>query len=572
MKKKTIADLLLVCTIIAFPLLSGGQNKPLSGKEIKMLHHEVPDNKFVPYPTGNLKTSPAYRYKGTSVTTVQVNVDAQGNNIVGDAANEPSIAIDPTNPNNIVIGWRQFNTILSNFRQAGYGYSTDAGETWTFPGVIDEGTFRSDPVLGSDIEGNFYYNSLTSNNYGFLCRVFKSFDGGAGWNSGADAFGGDKQWMIIDKSGGEGTGNIYSSWSSFYSSCAPGFFTRSTTGGSSFEDCSQVTGYPYWATMAIGPEGELYIGGVSETQTDGIVVSKSTNAKTPGSIVDWDFYQHIVMDGYLTVQTPINPVGLLGQVSIGVDCSNGPGRGNVYVLASMSRISNNDPADVMFAKSTDGGLSWSDPVRINTDPQTYHYQWFGTMSVSPDGRIDVIWLDTRDDPAEMFKSALYYCYSYDLGITWSDNERISDLFDPQVGYPQQEKMGDYFDMTSDDTGANLAWANTFNGEQDVYYSRIIPDASGFGELAKNDQSISVVVYPNPVKEQATVRYKTSRDGKVRITLCNIFGEEVLSLLEKNQPAGTYTLDIPVVSVPAGYYFCRLTAGSVTKTCRIVKTR
>jgi hypothetical protein len=33
-------------------------------------------------------------------------------------------------------------------------------------------------------------------------------------------------------------------------------------------------------------------------------------------------------------------------------------------------------------------------------------------------------------------------------------------------------MGDYFDMVSDNNGASLAWAATFNNEQDVYYSYI----------------------------------------------------------------------------------------------------
>jgi hypothetical protein len=47
----------------------------------------------------------------------QVNVNAQGQNIPGDAANEPSICIDPTHPNLMAIGWRQFDTTNSNFRQ-----------------------------------------------------------------------------------------------------------------------------------------------------------------------------------------------------------------------------------------------------------------------------------------------------------------------------------------------------------------------------------------------------------------------------------------------------------------------
>ena len=80
-------------------------------------------------------------------TSVQVNVDALGNNIPGDAANEPSIAVDPTAPGRLVIGWRQFDTVASNFRQAGWAYSHDGGHTWTFPGVLEPGEFSSDPVL-----------------------------------------------------------------------------------------------------------------------------------------------------------------------------------------------------------------------------------------------------------------------------------------------------------------------------------------------------------------------------------------------------------------------------------------
>ena len=96
-------------------------------------------------------------------SAVQVNVDALGGNILGDAANEPSIAIDPTNPMRMAIGWRQFDTVASNFRQAGIAYSTDGGATWTFPGVLDPGQFRSDPVsCPSIVQGNFYYSSLSS--------------------------------------------------------------------------------------------------------------------------------------------------------------------------------------------------------------------------------------------------------------------------------------------------------------------------------------------------------------------------------------------------------------------------
>ena len=66
----------------------------------------------------------------------QVNVDSNGQNIVGDAANEPSICLDPTNPMTMTIGWRQFDSVKSNFRQAGWAYTTNGGISWTFPGVF----------------------------------------------------------------------------------------------------------------------------------------------------------------------------------------------------------------------------------------------------------------------------------------------------------------------------------------------------------------------------------------------------------------------------------------------------
>lgn len=401
-----------------------------------------------------------------NITTVQVNVDENGLNIVGDAANEPSIAVDPNNRNRMAIGWRQFNTISSNFRQAGFGFTTDNGETWTFPGVIQPGIFRSDPVLESDAYGNFYYNSLATSP-GFFTDVFKSIDGGSTWDNGTFAQGGDKQWMAIDKTGGIGTGHIYAFWTSYYSICSPGSFTRSTNSGVSFEDCITIPNNPYWGTLAVGSGGELYLGGSIGTD---FLFARSQNAQIAGQIVAWDLATVVSLDGSITYGGFPNPGGLMGQVNIAVDTSGGIYHGNLYLLCTVDRYSNNDPADIMFARSTDGGVTWSLPIRINDDAGTSAYQWFGTMSVAPNGRIDVVWLDTRNSPGDI--SALYYSASKDGGVSWSPNVRISEHFNSRVGWPNQNKIGDYFDMVSDNIGARLAWAATFNGEQDIYYSFI----------------------------------------------------------------------------------------------------
>ncbi len=102
-----------------------------------------------------LDTSPRMISPHGVFISYQVNVDANGNNIVGDAANECTISVDPTNTSKMAIGWRQFNSVSSNFRQGGWGYTTDGGVHWTFPGVLENNVFRSDPVTNSDETGNF---------------------------------------------------------------------------------------------------------------------------------------------------------------------------------------------------------------------------------------------------------------------------------------------------------------------------------------------------------------------------------------------------------------------------------
>ena len=161
-----------------------------------------------------LETGPRMISQFGVFTSFQVNVDANGHNILGDAANEPSIAVDPTNHNKMTIGWRQFNSVQSDFRQGGWGYTTNGGTTWTFPGVFENNVFRSDPVLDSDETGSFFYLSLLES---FCDNMWRSLNGGQTWTRlqpDGDAGGGDKQWFTIDKTpGGMGHGFQYQIWS-----------------------------------------------------------------------------------------------------------------------------------------------------------------------------------------------------------------------------------------------------------------------------------------------------------------------------------------------------------------------
>ncbi len=484
------SSIIVSVVVLAFAAHSPGQDltkPPKADHETTFIDPEVPDD---PPADASARANALSRSQTANVQrgpfiSVQVNVDGLGQNIVNDAANEPSIAVDPTNPNVMVIGWRQFDSVFSNFRQAGWAYSHDAGATWTFPGSLDAGVFRSDPVLVADADGNIYYYSLTVDKpqqTNFRCHSFESLDGGINFGAPVVAFGGDKAWFTVDRSNTIGRGNLYAKWQTFFNCCGNTTFTRSTDGGASFETPVSVPSGPSFGTVAVGPDGEVYVAGIEAVlfQNFGkFVIAKSTNARNPAVIPSFDFSTVVDMGGAMEISAVPNPNGLLGQAWVAVNPSSGPSRGHVYMLASVDPPGA-DPLDVMFSRSTDGGLSWSAPLRVNDDPAGNNaWQWFGTMSVAPSGRIDVIWNDTRADPTTTF-SELYYSYSTNGGVTWSTNIPISPPFNHFLGYPQQNKLGDYYDMVSDELGANIAYAATFTGQQDVYFLRLAIDCNSNG--------------------------------------------------------------------------------------------
>ena len=79
-------------------------------KPVPVEHQETPEDAPLVAKRGEgpVVTSRAAIVIRGRFTSYQVNVDGSGNNIVGDAANEPSIAVNPNDPNEMAIGWREF--------------------------------------------------------------------------------------------------------------------------------------------------------------------------------------------------------------------------------------------------------------------------------------------------------------------------------------------------------------------------------------------------------------------------------------------------------------------------------
>src|SRR5213083_1000475 len=285
MTRSTVSLALLVCLSLLIALGTASAQLAPTHKAPRNEPLERYDNP--PAPPRKIETSPRMISQFGSFTSFQVNVDANGNNILGDAANECSISVDPTNLSKMTIAWRQFNNVISNFRQAGWAYTTDSGFTWTFPGVLENNVFRSDPVTNSNEIGQFFYLSLQSDvNLSFFCDdLWRSLNGGQSWTllSGErGGGGGDKEWFTIDKTGGPGHGFQYQADDGANCSGSGVEFQRSTNGGVTWQSPIVVPNSPVYGTLDVDTNGNLFVGGWSGGTTFRCV--RSSNAQIGGQI------------------------------------------------------------------------------------------------------------------------------------------------------------------------------------------------------------------------------------------------------------------------------------------------
>ncbi len=418
---------------------------------------------------------------------IRINQDA-----TQELQNEMQVAINPTDSENIVAVWRDFR---KGYRQVGYGWSKDGGLTWTEGLFIDPYyPWDSDPGITVDRFGNFYavvlaYVSTWEENALF---VYKSTDGGENWDGPftvVDGYPGvfeDKELIACDRSGGIHDGNLYVAWARFGWNIDI-YCARSTNGGASFETAVRVSDSPsvQWPVPAVGPGGELYVAWDSYSYPYRIKLDRS-------------FDGGVSFGSDITVRTVSFPPG--GSINGGITVFPFPAMdvdmdtGHLYI-AYMDEGYNS--TDIFLTKSTNGGSTWSSPVRVNDDPENNGCDQFHPwLSIDEEGIITIIFLDRRNDPANYMMDC-YMTWSTDGGATFSKNIRLSTVSsDPQAGsdrdgsgLAQGERLrplsssragllGEYIGLsTRYGKKAAPVWTDTRNGHQDAYYA--IPDSTRF---------------------------------------------------------------------------------------------
>jgi hypothetical protein len=105
-------------------------------------------------------------------------------------------------------------------------------------------------------------------------------------------------------------------------------------------------------------------------------------------------------------------------------------KGEIYVTWT-SPTSAKFTGDIRFARSLDGGRTWSAPTVVHHDRQVITHR-FESLIVDPKGRLWVAWVDKRDlkiaeEAGRPYRgAAIYYAYSDDRGATWSADTKLAD--------------------------------------------------------------------------------------------------------------------------------------------------
>jgi hypothetical protein len=387
------------------------------------------------------------------ICIISINIYSQYPNILVDGNGDPeevTIAINPLNPSILAAG----ANINSFYR------STNSGTTWTESQMVSNNLgVWGDPVVLFDSAGVLYYSHLSNPISGWWIDrivVQRSTNNGLTWNDGVGIYQGiqpqaqDKEWLAVDHTRSPYRGTIYATWTEFddygssnQSDSSRIRFSKSTDQGLTWSqtkvisdvsgNCIDSDNTTEGGLPAVGPNGEIYVAWAGPL---GLVFDKSTNGgQTWGTDVfvsnmpgGWDF--------------DVSGISRCNGLPITMcDISNSPYRGQVYIVWSDQRNGSTN-TDIFMAKSTNGGTTWSAPIRVNDDNTTRH-QFFVWSTIDPStGHLWFVFYDRRNTTGAA--TDVFVAKSTDGGNTF-DNFKVSESsFTPTSGV----FFGDYTNIAA----------------------------------------------------------------------------------------------------------------------------
>jgi hypothetical protein len=428
---------------------------------------------------------------------------------------EDAIAINPTNPSNLVA----MSTLPDVPSGLFEGVSFNGGTTWTRRVIGTGGTLGQiccDEQLAWDSFGNLWMTYLVNTNGNVLVAL--STNGGLSFAKVAEIVPttptGSKSpkgaaFKRLHKSGNHfadqpsisaGAGSVWVSYTSLPSTVVQAFGARVTGLGkfgsfSAPESVPTSNGRGDYGDTAVGPRGQVMV--IYQDQTSGqggarIYTALDANGLKAGGFADPRFLARTRVGGFDYI--PAQPDRSVdAEANLGWDRSGGPHTGRVYAVWTQETPNESDNMNIMFQYSDNNGATWTPAARLNHD-HTVTSQFNPSIAVDQStGDVAVSWYDCRNDlglgglgdtdgiPND--DAQIWATYSTNGGVAFAPNFRVSagtsNAADAQSSF-------DYGDYTHAAFASHLfypAWSDNSNStgqnpdgrlhQLDLYTAKVI---------------------------------------------------------------------------------------------------
>lgn len=433
---------------------------------------------------------------------------------LGVANNSPALTADPTDPEFVVLANR---LDAPDFRCA-LQVSGDGGKGWLTANPVPELPVGADkcyaPEAAFDRNGVLYYLFVGlegAGNEPMGAFLVKSTDRGRTFSRPRPVLGplnfGVR--MAIDPSMGA-AGRIHLVWLHATSNPPLGGFgpppnpilsAYSDDGGETFSTPVQVNDPDHELVVApaleLGPDNTVHV--VYYDLQDDVRDYKGLEGDTWDGT--WSLVSSTSNDGGvhfvpgLTVDDSIVPPDRVMLIFTMPPAAVAASEGRVCIGWTDARYGD---ADAVLRCSEDRGRTWSELHRLNDDAKgNGATQYLPQLSIAPDGRVDAIFYDRRDDAKDLFNH-IYYTSSADGGDHFARNLRVTS--EPSYSRIGQEylnvsaegqyEFGSRIALLSMESAALAAWTDTRNSRtgstgQDIFAAHVVmpPDAGRSGVAA-----------------------------------------------------------------------------------------
>lgn len=411
---------------------------------------------------------------------------------------EASIAVDPTNPQNVVV----VSNLEHNYGLM-LGVSHDGGATFnrrsfangTYP-THGFGKACCDPTTSWDQYGNLFLVWLDASDFTII-RMALSTDGGDSWTqigpyapapppdmsvaTGLPTRTGDPDGRgssVDQPTVTTGDGSVWMVWNNNGSMQAVGASVSGLGAVSPFgaaQDIPSTRGCSF-GDVAVGPGGEVMQVCTRDKGSPKIAEIK-TNVDPDG--LGPDPFGPVTVVGTTNVQQfePITPQQgrtVDAETGLAWDRSGGVNDGHLYLIYTDSPNPTSSQTDIFMRTSDDGGATWSDRVRVN-DVRT-GAQFLPRIALDQSSGLVVVgWHDCRNDHGDDHfgdtdgvrnSDAMYYMTETDGSGTFIPGIRVSKGVSNAADANNQIDYGDYTGLAFQDGIAHPAWSDNSNSTGD----------------------------------------------------------------------------------------------------------